>query len=196
MNDESTFHTSINLLNRARERDGNAWKRMVDIYSPLVSYWARRAGLQESDVADVTQDVFQILFRSLERFRKEKPGDTFRGWLWTITRNELRRFFRKQSQREQPLGGPDGQSHLLTIPDWIDNEVEDVTIDAKTEKEMLVRAAYSVRGNFSEHTWRAFWRAAVDRAHTADIAAELGMKPNAVRQAKFRVLARLREILE
>jgi RNA polymerase sigma-70 factor (ECF subfamily) len=48
---------------------------------------------------------------------------------------------------------------------------------------------------FEERTWQAFWRTAVDGRSAADVGAELGMTPGAVRVAKSRVLHRLREEL-
>ena len=49
-----------------------------------------------------------------------------------------------------------------------------------------------VRTEFEDKTWRAFWRATIDGQQAADIAEELQMTPKAVRQAKYRVLRRLR----
>jgi RNA polymerase sigma-70 factor (ECF subfamily) len=49
------------------------------------------------------------------------------------------------------------------------------------------------RGEFEERTWQAFWRAAVEEQDKAAVAAAPGMAPVAVRIAKSRVLARLRE---
>ena len=51
----------------------------------------------------------------------------------------------------------------------------------------------SIRGDFDDPTWQAFWRLTVENHATADIAAELGISQGAVRQAKYRVLCRLRE---
>jgi phosphatidylglycerophosphate synthase len=39
-------------------RDGQAWGRFVEIYSPLVFAYCRKRGLQDEDAADVVQDVF------------------------------------------------------------------------------------------------------------------------------------------
>jgi RNA polymerase sigma-70 factor (ECF subfamily) len=52
-----------------------------------------------------------------------------------------------------------------------------------------------VKGDFSDDTWQAFWRLAVEGQSAPSIAAELGLSPSAVRQAKYRVLCRLREEL-
>ena len=50
-----------------------------------------------------------------------------------------------------------------------------------------------IRSEFEEQTWRAFWLSAVEGRDSPSVAAELGMSPVAVRIAKSRVLARLRE---
>jgi RNA polymerase sigma-70 factor (ECF subfamily) len=55
------------------------------------------------------------------------------------------------------------------------------------------RAVEQVRGEFEERTWRAFWMTAVEGRSPADLAAELGMTPTAIRQAKSRVLRRLKQ---
>ena len=49
-----------------------------------------------------------------------------------------------------------------------------------------------IRPEFEERTWQAFWRAAVEGQPSAVVAEALEMTPGAVRQAKSRVLHRLR----
>jgi RNA polymerase sigma-70 factor (ECF subfamily) len=49
-----------------------------------------------------------------------------------------------------------------------------------------------IRSEFQERTWSAFWRLTVEGHCAAEIAADLDMKTNAVRQAKFRIMQRLR----
>ncbi len=58
------------------------------------------------------------------------------------------------------------------------------------------RAIGLIRAEFEETTWRAFWRATVDEQKAADIADELQMSCAALRQAKCRVLRRLKQELE
>ena len=60
---------------------------------------------------------------------------------------------------------------------------------------MLRRALESIRGEFHEQTWQAFWGVVVRESAAADVAAELAMQPGAVRVCKSRVLARLRREL-
>jgi RNA polymerase sigma-70 factor (ECF subfamily) len=60
---------------------------------------------------------------------------------------------------------------------------------------VLLRALEQIRGEFQERTWRAFWGVVVEGRAAADVAADLGMTPGAVRVSKSRVLLRLRREL-
>jgi RNA polymerase sigma-70 factor (ECF subfamily) len=55
------------------------------------------------------------------------------------------------------------------------------------------RALGMVRHEFEDRTWTAFWRVAVLEQSPAEVAAETGVTPAAIRQAKSRVLRRLKE---
>ena len=41
--------TSVTLLQRIRAGDGEAWRRMVDLYTPLVYHWCQRWGVHGPD---------------------------------------------------------------------------------------------------------------------------------------------------
>lgn len=60
---------------------------------------------------------------------------------------------------------------------------------------MAAQILEALRGEFGPATMTAFWRMAVEGHAAADIALELGMTEKAVRQAKYRVLRRLREAM-
>src|SRR2546425_622239 len=87
--------TSSSLLERVKARDADGWRRLVRLYSPMVFDWCRQRGLQSEDAADVLQEVFQAVFQHVADFRRDRPGDSFRGWLWTITQNKLHDHFRR-----------------------------------------------------------------------------------------------------
>src|SRR5580698_9987695 len=85
----SVTATSASLLELVKADDAAAWERLVGLYAPLVFYWCRRWDLQETDTADVFQEVFLSVATHIGGFRKDQPGGTFRGWLRTITRNKV-----------------------------------------------------------------------------------------------------------
>src|SRR5947209_20533536 len=90
MDTDGSAGTSLSLLERVRAADPQAWQRLVHVYSPLIFSWCRRTGLGPDDAADVMQDVWQAVSAAIGRFRRSAESGTFRGWVWTITRNKLR----------------------------------------------------------------------------------------------------------
>src|SRR5437867_3526766 len=79
--------TSLTLLHRLRANDSEAWRIMVQLYTPLVAHWCARGGVRGVDAEDVAQEVFHTAATHLENFHRDRPGDSFRGWLRGITRN-------------------------------------------------------------------------------------------------------------
>src|SRR5262245_17806592 len=105
--------TSPSLLSRARASDAAAWRRLVELYSPLVYHWCRQSGLNNHDAADLMQEVFQSVFKALESFDRGKPG-AFRAWLWTITRNKIRNLVRDAGPVAE--GGSSAQERWQNLP--------------------------------------------------------------------------------
>jgi RNA polymerase sigma-70 factor (ECF subfamily) len=186
--------TSRSLLERVKGNDAVAWERLVSLYAPLVFHWCRRWDLQEQDTADIFQEVFQAVATHIAGFRKTRRGDTFRGWLRTITRNKVHDYFRRRGREPGGAGGTDAQRRLAQLPAPPESE-EDSQAEQVADRGLFHRALNLIRSEFEERTWQAFWRTAVDSQATRDVAAELAMSPGAVRVAKSRVLQRLREEL-
>lgn len=183
------------MLAGAQHDDPGSWLRLVTLYSPLVAAWCRRWGVAQQDVMDVVQEVFTAVARNLDRFRKEQPQDTFRGWLATISRNKVRDYYRRRSDEPVAAGGTEAWQRISQVCDPLGDESENDEAEAAVFGEVLRRALDSIRGEFHERTWQAFWGTVVDGKLAADVATELAMQPGAVRVCKSRVLVRLRKEL-
>ncbi len=109
--------TSLTLLQRLRGNEADAWPRMIQLYTPLIYRWCARSGLQGADVEDVLQEVLLAAATHLEGFRRDRPGDSFRGWLRVITRNMVLLHFRKSGRQPQAGGGTDALSRLQEVAD-------------------------------------------------------------------------------
>src|SRR5262245_30198027 len=94
--------TSLSLLQRARTNDQEAWSRLTALYRPLVAFWCRQAHCPDGETDDVTQEVFAAVASGLGGFRRDRPGDSFRGWLRAITRNQVALHFRRNQGRPRP----------------------------------------------------------------------------------------------
>lgn len=184
--------TSTGLLDAARAADPVAWERLVDLYGRLVLYWCRRAGLEEADRADVFQDVFRTVYCQLHQFQKNRPQDSFRAWLRTVTRHKIIDHLRSQTRHAMAHGGSEALTRLQSVEDPL-AETDALPAQSVEERELLLRHALEmVRAEFEPRTWQAFWRTAADGIATHVVAEELGMSLVAVRKAKSRVFQRLR----
>src|SRR4249920_2698638 len=73
-------------------RDGanhGAWQEFIKLYGPVVYGFARKRGLQDADAADLMQDVMRSVSTAIGRLDYDRNQGSFRGWLFTITRNKV-----------------------------------------------------------------------------------------------------------
>ena len=168
---------------------------MVRLYGPVVYRWARQGGLQSNDAADVVQEVFRIVSVRIGEHQGDGTPDAFRGWLWGITRNKLREFFRARAAEPEGAGGTEAHQQFEQLAAELPED--SVAIDgADLHSSLLQRALQLIKVDFEPNTLQAFWQTTIDGRSTSDVAADLGMNSKAVRQAKCRVLRRLREEFE
>jgi RNA polymerase sigma-70 factor (ECF subfamily) len=183
---------SSSLLNRLRDQDADAWRRLVELYYPLVRDWCLRARLQAEDAADVAQEVFRALAGNVMRFEREGGKNSFRGWLWGITHNQLIAHWRRRQRQPTGVGGTEAQRRIAAVAE--PQFEEPSTAEAADDKQGLLRRAVELlRSEVSAPTWQAFWRTTVEGQAPAAVAADLGLTVNAVYLAKARLLRRLRE---
>jgi RNA polymerase sigma-70 factor (ECF subfamily) len=177
--------TPISLLDRLRQgQEPAAWDRFVGLYTPLLYVWARRMALQESDAADLVQEVFTLLVQKLPEFRYDSQK-SFRAWLRTLTLNK----WREKKRRRQPVVGTEFLDEVAG-PDSAERVWE-----AEYRQHVVRRALEIMQSEFQPASWKACWETVVSGRSAAEVAAELGMSVGAVRAAKFRILCRLREEL-
>ena len=178
---ESTSYSLLLRLRRPGEQA--AWQRFIDLYTPLLYFWACRMGLRAQDAADLVQDVFVILLQKLATFDRQKGS--FRTWLRTVAVHRWRDALRKRAA-VPPNAGDDA------LADAAAPDVVDAVWEAEYRRQLFGRAVQLMRSDFEEKTWKACWALVVEDKSGADAAAELGMTVDGVYAAKSRVLRRLR----
>jgi RNA polymerase sigma-70 factor (ECF subfamily) len=141
----------------------------------------------------VSQEVFRAVAEHIGAFRRDRAGDTFRGWLRTIAHNKIRDHYRRLEGRPRAAGGTDAQLRLLAAPDP-ESADPDPDEDALLHRQ-IHQTLETIRGEFEERTWRAFLLVQMEGRSSVEVAGDLGMTAGAVRKAKVRVLRRLREEL-
>lgn len=186
--------TRLSLLELARGRDEHAWQSIVDLYSPMVVRWCHRANINSESTADCIQEVFAAVARSLDTYHAPGTAGAFRGWLWTITRNKLRDMNRRNARHAQAAGGSTALEQLHQVPETFEIP-NDEPSDAADIQSLMWRAIKQIESSIEPQTWQAFWRTTVDGVSTATAANELNLSTASIRQARSRVLRRLRQQL-
>jgi RNA polymerase sigma factor (sigma-70 family) len=154
--------TRASLLVQLRD-GGNqgAWQEFVKLYGPMVYGFARKRGLQDADAADLMQDVMRSVSGAIGRLDYDRQQGSFRGWLFTITRNKVFNFLSARRLRPQGSGDTVTNRLLETHPDAGDG-VDDWEVEY--QRRLAALAMEQIKHEFQESTWRAFWLTAVDGA--------------------------------
>jgi RNA polymerase sigma-70 factor (ECF subfamily) len=178
--------TSPTLLEALRKpNQPEAWEQFVRLYTPLLLVWARRQGFQDADASDLVQEVFVKLVHLLPTYERS-AGQSFRGWLSRVCKNQCADYRRRRATRALP--GADGLSTLGDRP-AMDLEEDEY------RRQLVRRGLELIRSDFNDTTWAGFAGLVVEGRSVAEVAAALGISTNAVHMARYRVLKRLREEL-
>jgi RNA polymerase sigma-70 factor (ECF subfamily) len=187
------METSVSLLERLiaapTEED---WRRLSELYQPLLRAWMARGGVAPSDTDDLSQEVLLVVFREVGHFERRSQG-AFRAWLRTILVHRMRNYFRACRHRPSATGGSAGL-HLIDDLESPESEMSRLW-DLEHDEHVAAALMRRVRVDFAPATWQAFRRHVLEGESARRVANELALSPNSVLLAKSRVLKRLRQEL-
>src|SRR5260221_13357267 len=171
--------TRLSLLVRLRDAaDERAWTEFVSIYEPAVYGFARKKGLQDADARDLCQEVMGSVARAIDRWDPDPCKGPFRAWLFCIARNLL--INRAASERRHPRGSGESDIHDLLEQQPAGETADSALFDVEYKRQLFHWAAEVIRIEFTESTWNAFWRTAVEDLGVREVAAELKISAGAV----------------
>lgn len=183
-----SVNTSLSLLERLSDKSSEAdWHRLHAIYAPLLQQWLVRYGVSTCDLDDLTQDVFQTVFREIPRFRHNGHTGAFRRWLRIMIVNRLKWFWRSRRLRAPR----DTEALLASMedPNSDPNQMWELEHDVHVAKRLLEL----VESHFTVTSWEAFRLQVLQGHRASETASMLGITVNAALIAKSRVLKTLRE---
>lgn len=185
----SSAGTSPSLVVAVHAGESSAWQKLVALYTPRLHRWCRSRGLDESNTADVMQEVWISVSRSIHRFNSTPGAGAFRAWLWRVTERRIIDCHRRLARQAHAVGGSSMQMHLQAI----------ASDESSPSREMISQpvllAMERVSSHYEPRTWRAFLRSVADGCPTDQVASEFGLTAVAVRQIRSRVLRHLRREL-
>lgn len=180
--------TPTSLLERLQRpvASSDDWKRLHDLYLPLVRAWLARTPCIGNEADDVAQEVMLILLREIPKFRRRREG-SFRVWLRKVTTNRVRAWWR--GRQRQPFVGFDEFLSQLEDP----NSPLAQSWNQEHDQHIFEKLLAVVKSDFDPTTWQAFRLFVLENRKALEVAAELGLTENAVLLCKSRILKRLRE---
>src|SRR5262245_5352128 len=169
--------TRASLLVQIRDASNHgAWREFVRLYGPVVYGFARKRGLQDADAADLMQDVMRSVSAAIGRLDYNRAQGTFRGWLFTITRNKVFNFL--SARRIRPRGSGDTTTNRL-LDETPGGADESGAWELEYQRRLASLAMERIKSEFQESTWKAFCLTAVDGAAAGDVARQVGLSPGA-----------------
>ncbi len=188
--------TSLSLLERVASRgDGEAWNRLVDVYTPVLHGWLRRYEvLAPADVDDLVQDVLLAVSKEMPHFQANGQPGAFRGWLRAILVNRLRHFWRSRQHRPQAVGGSDFVKQLEQLSDGQSQITQ--FWEQEHDRHVMQRLLALAEPRFAPITWQAFRLQALEGISAEETASQLHIPLHSVYAAKSRALKMLREMAD
>ena len=176
--------------------DQDAWATLVEVYSPLINYWARLKGISKPhDIENTRQDVFLNLARYLHSFHKNSNKGAFRKWLRTITHNLA--FTAHKRNNDIVIGGAAGADMFNNLPGGQVSIFDSVSSIHSDETTILFRSIMNwIEASFSDVQVGIFSALVIHGRKPKDLAEDLNVSLYTVYHTKSRVLKRVREEFE
>lgn len=170
------------------QHDQAAWWDFVEIYEPFLAHLARRSGVPRGHVDDVTQQILMAVARSVRQFSDDGEEASFRRWIGRVARNTVIKYMTRMRRHVVGQGGSEALQRWDRVADDEDSALSD-----QYDHELVVWAANSVRKEFSESSWQAFWQTLIEGRNVDVVAQDLGLSRGAVYMARSRIVKRIRD---
>jgi RNA polymerase sigma factor (sigma-70 family) len=187
---DDNFLTHASLFGKLREQDTKtreqAWTEFCKRYKPMIGRFAAKVGAKPSAIDDIVQDV-TIAFWADDDFAYDPAKGRFRSWLKTTT---VRIAIRLQGKAIRINSVPlEDIPHLLVAVEPLWNDVWEQQLMAVALEELE-----HVHGQTL--AYKAFKQYALLERSAEDVAYELETSADNVHQAKHRMTAILRKMLQ
>lgn len=188
--------TNQSLIENAKlGSDSEAWFQLHRIYDPLITGWVVRAGVDRSDVNDITQEVLAALAEALPTFEHNGRVGAFRNWLKSITLNRCRRYW-DAKKKQVPTLNPSGiENGLKFLAEFEDQRSDTSRLwDQEHDSYVLKKLIDLIRNEFAPEVFEIFLRGTLREETAQSISKSEGLAITKVYKIRFKVMTRLRQL--
>ncbi|MEZ5426742.1 MAG: sigma-70 family RNA polymerase sigma factor [Pyrinomonadaceae bacterium] len=177
------------LVRACRRGDQSAWNELVDRYQRLIFAIPRRAGLSESQSADVLQEVFLTLFQKLDEI--EQP-EKIRSWIVTTAKFKTWGAVRGEKGFHSPETEEEMEYEMAGLTD--DSPLADEKL-IELEEQHLIRTAMKKLEDRCRIILSMIYLTEPSASY-ADVAERIGVGATSISPLRSRCLKKLEKILE
>ena len=183
------WETRLTLLGRARDpADETAWQEFAAYYRGFIRVVLTKMNVNANDLDDLQQEILLRLWKILGRYDEERAA--FRTWLGRIIQGKVTDHYRKTGRlAKQQIALQEQPGETEALPDL------EAIIEAEWKQHLVKLALTRVSEHFSPRAMTAFTMSMKGRS-SAEIAAELNIKPNSANKLKNRVKLRVVQEIE
>jgi RNA polymerase sigma-70 factor (ECF subfamily) len=181
----STGLNDNEIISKVLEGDQQAYSLLVDRYQRYVFTLTLRFMKTREDAEEVAQDIFIKAYRSLTDFR---GASKFSTWLYTIVNTTCITFLRKKKLETHSLD----HEKVFEAADSIDSGMRANLVEQKSRISM-VNQAIGLLGTDDAEIITLFYKS---EQTLEEIAAILGIAPNAAKVRLHRARTRLKDKME
>lgn len=186
-------NTSHTLLRRMSNPDDSDWDTFYRTYREGILAYARSCGCSHAQAEDILQETMVLLIEKLRHFKYDPEKGSFRGYLRTIVRRKIYRYFDRQKRRGEQRLDTTWQKNLVD-PNTLNDEEGD---HKHWRKFLLVTAMRQVEQEYVDKGWSGFgvFRDYVVAGRSAaEVADAHDMDKNNVYQIRNRILNRIKTL--
>src|SRR5262245_5816957 len=97
--------TRTSLLKRLRNWDDQeGWRDFFNTYWELIYRVGIKCGLNDAEAQDVVQETVIAVAKKMEDFKYDPAVDSFKGWLFYLTRKRIAMHYRRRKREHDGLG--------------------------------------------------------------------------------------------
>ena len=182
------FTTRGTLLSAVRRGDEVGWQAFYDMYKPLILLVGGDLRLNQTEKEELVQLVMLSFFNSSRTFRYDRSKGRFRDYLRKVIRNRACDLMRKRH---------DGEISVEEIPQTVEKIMAEgeARWDEEWRDHILKQALEELRRAVSPLVYQAFSMLSLENLSGKEVAAALGITPNAVYVYKHEALKKLKALI-
>ena len=183
--------TRTSLIKRLRHWDDQAsWRDFFDTYWKLIYGAAIKSGLNDTEAQDVVQETVIAVAKRMADFRYDSAKDSFKGWLFYVTRKRIAMHYRKRERERGKIRAGDetdqAPADIEQLPDPAGVNLEAIW-DEEWQQNLMEAALARVKEEVNPKQFQMFSFYVLKQWPVRDVAETLGVTVAQVYLAKHRV---------